>query len=65
MSDVYMCVEPPSRVEIELEDFESRARELDIADLQPFLTSPMFAASFTLQQRGSSSVIVHLVTADV
>jgi DNA replication licensing factor MCM2 len=58
--------QPPRRVEIELADFEARAREMDISDLQPFFASEAFLASFELRRNAlpnEPTLIVHELTA--
>ena len=42
----------------------SRAREMDIADLQPFFESDMFQDSFTLQRREppEPTLLVHMLS---
>jgi DNA replication licensing factor MCM2 len=58
--------QPPQRVEIELADFESRAREMDISDLAAFFSSDMFTASFELRRSNAPNeptLIVHQLRA--
>ncbi len=58
--------QPPRRVEVELADFEARAREMDISDLAPFFASDAFLASFQLRrsaQPNEPTLIVHELNA--